>query len=260
MKKLFFIVWLILGLCLFLKPAEAGEKKFWGNINLGWFSQDNGKIGSYLYGSRGGDFQNFGNINFGNKDIYGTAGVWHSLSPNGGMNSDKGDEMQYYLGITKRINFSPYYANFSLIYTYYNFSGLNKGLDNSKGDIHGLAFWFSVPEFPYVQPYSEIEWRFPVKKNKPEKGLFYRVGLKKQIKIPMGLLNFNSSVAGNDGVHGFKPTIVSHFYLGANLLIKLGSIDFIPSLNFKMVNGNQKEGGVDYKDRFWVGIQMNLNF
>lgn len=83
-------------------------------------------------------------------------------------------------------------------------------IKNSRGDVH---YFYSTIEFRELLNkltlYLSLELDLPVKKEILEGGFMYRVGGKYPVKISDQSIDIDLSLAGHDGIYGYRPEKIS---------------------------------------------------
>lgn len=134
-------------------------------------------------------------------------------------------------------------------------------IKSSKGDVH---FFYSTIEYreliDRLTPYAMFELDLPVRKEILEGGFMYRVGGKYPVKVSNQPIDIDLSLAGHDGIYGYRPEKISSARLTLSTLFKLGHLELTPELNFQKRLGYSYENGGIAKDRIYGGLKMVLPF
>ncbi|MEK6673088.1 MAG: hypothetical protein AABY42_06375 [Nitrospirota bacterium] len=156
--------------------------------------------------------------------------------------------MEYAIGIEKEIGIFRIDAG-------YGYSDIK----TSKSDVH---YFYSTIEFPEMfdklTPYATVELDLPVKKEILEGGFMYRVGGKYPVKISDQSVDIDLSIAGHDGIYGYRPEKISSARLTLSTLIKLWRMEITPEINFQKRFGYSYKNGGIAKDRIYGGLRMVL--
>jgi hypothetical protein len=111
-----------------------------------------------------------------------------------------------------------------------------------------------------LTPYVTIEVDLPVKKEILEGGFMYRAGAKYPVKISGQPIEIDLSLAGHDGIYGYRREKISAARLTLSTLFKLGKLELTPELNFqKRLKYSSENGGIA-KDRVYGGFRIALPF
>ncbi|MFZ6006841.1 MAG: hypothetical protein ACOYU2_04195 [Nitrospirota bacterium] len=158
-----------------------------------------------------------------------------------GFDKHSSNSIEYAVGIEKEIGIIKIDAG-------YGYSDIK----NSKGDVH---YFYGTVEFreliDKLSPYVSVELDLPVNKEILEGGFMYRAGAKYPVKISKQAIDIDLSVAGHDGIYGYRPERISSARLTLSTLFKLGQLELTPEINF------QRRLGYSYRDG---GIRMTLPF
>jgi hypothetical protein len=131
-------------------------------------------------------------------------------------------------------------------------------IKSSKGDVH---FFYSTIELrelvDKVSPYVMLELDLPVNKEILEGGFMYRMGAKYPVQVSGQIFDFDLSLAGHDGIYGYRPEKISSARLTLSTLFKLGHLELTPELNFQKRLGYSD--GIA-RDRIYGGLKMILPF
>lgn len=127
-----------------------------------------------------------------------------------------------------------------------------------------MHYFFSIIEFrellDKLTPYLSLELDLPVKKEILEGGFMYRVGGKYPVKVSDQTIDIDLSLAGHDGIYGYRPEKISSVRLTLSTLFKLGHLELTPELNFQKRLWYSSENGGITKDRIYGGLKMVLPF
>lgn len=233
--------------------ASGSESKYklTGEINAGFFSE-------YIGGLSGSTafphpvFQQSIKATLEPLGFY--AKIWNSYSPKGGPNSDFGDEIDYFIGVQRKI------GKFSLDvgYVYYDFYKLG----HHKGDLQALSLNVDFPDIKGVTPYVNLERDFTVRGG--EGGHLYRTGVRHAFEIiGKQALGWEASIAGHDGAYGYKPELVSSARASLFTTFKPWKgkeLGISPQLNFQKKLGHSQEGGGIAENKVWGGINVTYSF
>ncbi len=164
-----------------------------------------------------------------------------------GFNKHSANSLEYAVGIEREIGIIKLDAG-------YGYSDIK----NSKGDVH---YFYSLIEFRDVvdklTPYLSLEWDLPVKKEILEGGFMCRVGGKYPVKVYNQPINIDLSLAGHDGIYGYRPEKISAARLTLSTLFKLGHLELTPELNFQKRLGYSD--GIA-RDRIYGGLKVVFPF
>lgn len=174
-------------------------------------------------------------------------GTYNNLK---GFNKHSGNSLEYAIGVEREIGIIKLDAG-------YGYSDIK----NSRGDVH---YFYSTIEFrellDRLTPYLSLELDLPVKKEILEGGFMYRIGGKYPVKISEQTIDIDLSLAGHDGIYGYRPEKISSARLTFSTLFKLGHLELTPELNFQKRLGYSYENGGLSKDRIYGGLKMVLPF
>lgn len=166
------------------------------------------------------------------------------------FNKHSGNSLEYAIGIEREIGTIKFDAG-------YGYSDIK----SSKGDVH---YFYSTIDFLEVvdklTPYVTMELDLPVKKEILDGGFMYRVGGKYPVKISDQPIDVDLSIAGHDGIYGYRPEKISSARLTLSTLFKLGHLELTPELNFQKRLGYSYENGGIAKDKIYGGLKMVLPF
>lgn len=149
------------------------------------------------------------------------ANLWGSYSPEGGFNSDYGDEVDYIAGINQAVGSTSVNA----YYAYYNCYRLNR---HSAGDVHAIGTTVTFPQIWKFEPFISAEYGI-VKGNSADNGLLYRVGANIS---PVENLSVGVSVGGHSEVYGTRTELAS--FVKCSLGYKIGlaeNLALTPEIN-----------------------------
>jgi len=73
-------------------------------------------------------------------------------------------------------------------------------------------------------------------------------------------IDIDLSLAGHDGIYGYRPEKISSARLTLSTLFKLGQVELTPEINFQKRLGYSYENGGLSKDRSYGGFKMVLPF
>lgn len=127
-----------------------------------------------------------------------------------------------------------------------------------------MYYFYGTVEFREVvdklTPYMTIEVDLPVEREILEGGFMCRVGAKYPVKISKQSIDIDLSVAGHDGIYGYRTEKISSARLTISSLFKLGKLELAPEINFqKRLGYSYRDGGIA-KDRTYGGLRMTLPF
>lgn len=179
--------------------------------------------------------------------IYLSLGIYNNFKS---FNKHSANSLEYAIGIEREIGTIKFDAG-------YGYSDIK----SSKGDVH---YFYSTIEFLEVvdklTPYVTVELDLPVKKEILEGGFMYRVGGKYPVRISDQPIDVDLSLAGHDGIYGYRPEKISSARLILSTLFKLGHLELTPEINFqKRLGYSYKNGGIA-QDKIYGGLKMVLPF
>ncbi|MBU1102435.1 hypothetical protein KJ853_02150 [Patescibacteria group bacterium] len=249
MRKLVSFVFVLMLGAVFAQTVVAAEKQFSADANLAFVSK-------YIGGMSGSTaFNDFAiqpsfTVTHNRTGIYGRA--WTSYSPQGGYNSDSGDEVDWYLGARKEV--SGFVLDAGAFYC-----DVQKFF-NIQGDLYGLYLNIDFPSFKGLTPYLYLEGDGSVKD--AEGGYLYRAGLRYGFSPAPKLPSFgvDVSVAGHDGAYGSRPELVSSARASLFSTIKWKGAGISPQINFQKRLGYSPEEGGLTNNEFWYGINFSYQF
>ncbi|MCL4476052.1 MAG: hypothetical protein M1508_07490 [Nitrospirae bacterium] len=179
--------------------------------------------------------------------VYLSVGIYHNLK---GFDSHSANSLEYAIGIEKEIGIFRIGAG-------YGYSDIK----TSKGDVH---YFYSTIEFPEMfnklTPYAAVELDLPAKKEVLKGGFMYRAGAKYPVKLSGQAIDIDLSLAGHDGIYGYRPEKISSARLTLSTLIKLWRMEITPEINFQKRLGYSSNSGGIAKDRIYGAIRMALPF
>ena len=179
--------------------------------------------------------------------IYLSLGAYHNFKS---FNKHSANSLGYAIGLEKEIGI----INLDVGYGY-------SDIKNSKGDVHYFYSTIEIREvIDKLTPYLSLEFDLPVKKEILEGGFMYRVGGKYPVKIAGQSIDIDLSLAGHDGIYGYRPEKISSARLTLSTLFKLGHLELTPELNFQKRLGYSHENGGIAKDKIYGGLKMALLF
>lgn len=179
------------------------------------------------------------------------ANLWGSYSPDGGFNSDYGDEVDYVVGINQDIGS----VSVNAYYAYYNCYKLNR---HSTGDVHAIGTTVAFPQVWKFEPFISSEYNF-VKGISKDNGLMYKAGVNIS---PIENLLLGVSVGGHSEIYGTRNEAVSFVRCSLGYEISLvKNLALTPEINFqkRVVGYPQKNGGLT-DDVIWGGATLNYSF
>jgi hypothetical protein len=178
------------------------------------------------------------------------ANLWGSYSPEGGFDSDYGDEVDYIAGINRDIGS----VNVDFYYAYYNCYKINR---HSTGDVQAIGTTVTFPEILKIQPFVEAEYNF-VKNASDENGLMYRIGGRVS---PIENLSLELSAGGHSEIYGTRNEVASFVRCSLGYEIALAeNLTLNPEINFqKRVGYSEKNGGFT-DDVIWGGATFAYSF
>lgn len=167
-----------------------------------------------------------------------------------GFNKHAANSLEYAIGIEREIGIIKLDAG-------YGYSDIK----SSKGDVH---YFYSTMEFRELlnkaTPYLSLELDLPVKKEILEGGFMYRIGGKYPVKIAEQTIDIDLSLAGHDGIYGYRPEKISAARLTLSTLFKVGGLELTPEINFQKHLGYSSENGGIAKDKIYGGLNLVLSF
>lgn len=176
--------------------------------------------------------------------------LWGSYSPQGGFDSDYGDEVDYIVGINQDIG--P--VNFDIYYAYYN---CYKVSEHSDGDVHAIGTVIGFPEFFRTEPYIEIEYNWVIGAS-DENGVMYRLG---GSFSPIENLALDISAGGHGEIYGARTEVASFARISAGYNIELAEgLVIIPEINFQKRIGYSEDNGGLTDDVVWGGATLSYSF
>ena len=144
--------------------------------------------------------------------VYLAIGLSNNLK---GFNKHSANSMEYAIGVERNIGIIKLDAG-------YGYSDIK----SSKGDVH---YFYGTVEFreliDKLTPYVSVELDLPVNKEILEGGFIYRAGAKYPVKISKQSIDIDLSVAGHDGIYGYRPEKISSARLTISSLFKLGKLE-----------------------------------
>ncbi|MFA4828868.1 MAG: hypothetical protein WC855_07115 [Thermodesulfovibrionales bacterium] len=179
--------------------------------------------------------------------IYISLGIYNNFE---GFNNHSANSLEYAVGIEREISLIKLDAG-------YGYSDIK----SSKGDVH---YFYSTIEFREVAdkltPYVTAELDLPVNKEELDGGFMYRVGGKYSLKISEQAIDIDLSLAGHDGIYGYRAEKISSARLILSTLFKFRHLELTPELNFQKRLGYSYENGGIAKDKIYGGLKMVLPF
>lgn len=158
------------------------------------------------------------------------------------------NSLEYTIGIEREIGIIKLDAG-------YGYSDIK----DSQGDMHYFYSTIEMRELlGKLSPYLSLELDLPVKKEILEGGFLYRIGGKYPINILAHTIDIDLSLAGHDGIYGYRPEKVSAARLTLSTLVKLGVLELRPEINFQKRIGLEN-GGIA-KDRIYGGLNIVVPF
>jgi hypothetical protein len=178
------------------------------------------------------------------------ANLWASYSPEGGFNSDYGDEVDYIVGINQAIGL----VNVDVYYAYYNCYELDR---HGDGDVHAIGMTVSFPEIWSIETFAKAEYDF-VRGASKENGLMYQIGGNTS---PIENLSIGISVGGHTEIYGARTEIASFAKCSASYEIGLAENIFLtPEINFQKRIGYTKDNGGLTDDVIFGGVTISYSF
>lgn len=176
--------------------------------------------------------------------------LWGSYSPQGGFDSDYGDEVDYIAGI----NYDVGPVNIDVYYAYYNCYKLS---EHNDGDVHAIGTILTFPEVWKLEPFITAEYNF-VRGVSEENGLMYQVGANISL---VENLSLGVSVGGHSEIYGTRTEVASYARCSLSYEINLmEDLVLTPELNFqKRVGYSESNGGLT-KSLAWGGATLAYSF
>lgn len=238
-------------LMLFLCPALVGAEdlKLKVDWTFGYFSRyiSNPVKGKTVYD--GPAFQQSIKIMLEPLGLYFKP--WFSYSPQGGLDSDSGDEIDYNFGIYRKLFGGKLAIDAS--YAYFNFHKF----EESKGDLHVFALSLYPQEIITVKPYITLEGDVVHGKPLDTMKFFYRGGIRKDFELLDALaskrLFFDISFTGHSGWIGMKQSVVSSGKLSVSTKFKVWNEEIMPQINFQKGDGKFTE-----KNKIWWNLCISV--
>ncbi len=167
-----------------------------------------------------------------------------------GFNKHSANSLEYAVGIEKEIGIIRIDAG-------YGYSDIK----TSKGDVH---YFYSTIEFPEMfnklTPYAAVELDLPAKKEVLKGGFMYRAGAKYPVKLSGQAIDIDLSLAGHDGIYGYRPEKINSARLTLSTAFKLGKLELTPEINFqKRLGYSHNDGGIA-EDKIYGLISVALPF
>jgi len=245
MKGLAILLSLFAVLLFCVQSSWAGEN-FSVSLNAGYYSKYVGSAGNTIYAKS--VFQQSLSATYVPLGVYGCA--FHSYSPEGGPNKDWGDELDYGLGISHKIN--SLIIDFSCSYL-----DLMK-IGETDGNLYALAINLALP----INQYSfniMAEQDLTENQLKPSR-LIYRAGGAYSLKLTETQdIKFDLSVSGHDGKEQRKAEPVSSGKLTISSTFKVWGIGITPTISGQKRIGYSTNHGGTTHDELWGGINLGLN-
>ena len=251
MKKcLVFLVVIFMFVCSFNSNLFAEDVELHGSLNVGYFSHFVGGLtGAVIYDDP--VLQQSVGITVESLGLY--TKVWSSYSPESGFNKDFGDEVDYIIGIYRKIG----KVGCDISYAFYNMYDM----DDTTGDLHALALHLDLPEILFVNPYLTLEQDIPVDREILEGGFMYRAGVRYNASLPKSqVIVLDVSLGGHDGAFGKRPETISYAKLAVSSTFRLWKIDVTPMINFQKRLGYKVRGGGATESKIWYGLNCSLSF
>lgn len=175
--------------------------------------------------------------------VYGK--VWSSYSPKDGWNSDRGDEMNYLIGLNKGF--------FDIGYAFCDFHKIGK----LEGDMHVFYGSVNFPNSSGIIPFLSMEWNIPTDKDILKGGLSYRAGCYRSLNFSEQPINFEFSISGHNGLYGFCSELISSSRLKISFPFKVWKMTLTPEINFQKRLGSRN--GIS-EDKIWGGVIFSYCF
>ena len=234
----------------FLAYAEGEKIQIRGDLEFGFYSQYIGSVtGSTIHDKP--VFQQSFKLSVEPLGLY--TKVWNSYSPKGGWNSDYGDEVDYVIGLRRRIVGE---WNIDFGYAFYDMYKMGQ----IKGDLHGLYAGLDFPKIYQLSPFLYVEWDIPTDREIVKGGVVYRAGLCYTPKILKQPVNLEFSIAGHDNAYGYRAEFISSSRLSLSTPVKIWKLDLTPKINFQKRLGHYvREEGMT-EDKIWGGLTLSYSF
>lgn len=176
--------------------------------------------------------------------------LWASYSPDGGIDSDYGDEVDYIAGINQDVG--P--VNVDIYYAHYNCYELDK---HGDGDVHAVGTVIGFPEIFGIEPYVEAEYNI-VRGVSQENGLLYRLGGNFS---PIEKLTLDISAGGHSEIYGTRHEGLSFARGSITYEINLAeNLILTPEINLQKRIGYSEQNGGFTDDVIWGGVTASYSF
>jgi hypothetical protein len=255
MAAMFLIVSIFILVAASARADEAREgasesPKITGFIRVGYYSQYVGNKSGATYHDKP-VFQQTTIIRVEPWGVY--AGAESTYSPKGGFNSDYGDEMDYYVGVKRKLG----KLEFDLGYGYYDVIKFFR----AKDDFHGPYIIVTFPEIYKLTPYVYLEWDIPIDRRVYEDAVLYRAGLFHTAIIWKQPVIAEISIAGHDEAYGwYRSEPVSSTKLSLSIPFKIWELKVTPKINFQKRLGYSVSDGGMTEDKIWGGLILSYSF
>jgi hypothetical protein len=185
--------------------------------------------------------------------LYGI--FWSSYSPEKGINSDFGDEIDFILGIYQE----RFKLGFNFSYIYLNAWDIN----STEVDFNLFVLNVDLPKLFWISPYINLEYDASFDEDILPGGFIYRVGCAYEDSLLIQKFNlkygFNFSMIGHDGVFGLDSQALSSARVKLNITYNLGNMEIIPEITYQKTFKDVQDGGLS-EDKLWWGINLAVPF
>ncbi|MCD4704597.1 hypothetical protein K8R66_00810 [bacterium] len=177
---------------------------------------------------------------------YGLYGIfWSSYSPEKGINSDFGDEVDWILGNSQEI----WKLGFDFSYVYVNAWNIN----STEADLHIFTLKVDFPEIFCINPYLVLEKDIPFDEDILPGGSIYKLGCSYEGCLYREF-TFDLFIAGHDGAFGLDAEVVSNVRVTLNTVFNWHNLEIVPEINYQK---SFKDDGLA-EDKFWWGVNFTL--
>jgi len=175
-------------------------------------------------------------------------GFWISYSPQDGINSDLGDEVDFIVGIHQE----KFKLGFDFSYAYLNGWDIN----TTEADFHLLFLKVDFPKVLSISSYVSLEYDVPFDKDILPGGFIYRMGFSSGRRLLNRDFNFDFSVAGHNGAFGVDAQNLSSAQVEVNTVFKFSNMEFTPGIIYQKTLNYE---GLS-KDEFVWSINLSIPF